>query len=197
MLGVQAEGASAIHDAFQGHEDIDDIADTIADSIAVGRPRNTINIRRAPQGEAAETPCWSPTRRFSRPRSSSGARRGFTPSQQGDTSRRRSGGAGAGHHRARRNRRRRLDRLRPERYREREESDGRRQPNRTRTIRKWKRCSGTPGRCCRRLIVDEALPNVLSIRDATLEREMQTCRTEEAVPSLVRNVNEYVPYRYR
>lgn len=47
MLGVQAEGASAIHDAFHAHEDIDDIAETIADSIAVGRPRNTIKACRA------------------------------------------------------------------------------------------------------------------------------------------------------
>jgi len=55
MLGVQAEGASAIHDAFQGHEDIDDIADTIADSIAVGRPRNTIKACRAPQESGGDT----------------------------------------------------------------------------------------------------------------------------------------------
>ncbi len=47
MLGVQAEGASAIHDAFHGHDDVDDIADTLADSIAVGRPRNTIKACRA------------------------------------------------------------------------------------------------------------------------------------------------------
>jgi threonine synthase len=47
MLGVQAEGASAIHDAFHDHDDIDDIAETLADSIAVGRPRNTIKACRA------------------------------------------------------------------------------------------------------------------------------------------------------
>jgi threonine synthase len=47
MLGVQAEGASAIHDAFHAHEDVDEIADTLADSIAVGRPRNTIKACRA------------------------------------------------------------------------------------------------------------------------------------------------------
>ena len=47
MLGVQAEGASAIHDAFHNHDDIDDIAETLADSIAVGRPRNTIKACRA------------------------------------------------------------------------------------------------------------------------------------------------------
>lgn len=46
MLGVQAERASAINDAFHGHT-IDEIADTIADSIAVGRPRNTIKACRA------------------------------------------------------------------------------------------------------------------------------------------------------
>ena len=44
MLGVQADGASAIHDAFHDH---DDIAETLADSIAVGRPRNTIKACRA------------------------------------------------------------------------------------------------------------------------------------------------------
>jgi threonine synthase len=47
MLGVQAKGASAIHDAFQGHEDVDELADTLADSIAVGRPRNTVKACRA------------------------------------------------------------------------------------------------------------------------------------------------------
>jgi threonine synthase len=47
MLGVQAEGASAIHDAFHAHEDVDEIAETIADSIAVGRPRNTVKASRA------------------------------------------------------------------------------------------------------------------------------------------------------
>ena len=47
MLGVQSEGAPAIHEAFHGHDDIDDIADTIADSIAVGRPRNTVKACRA------------------------------------------------------------------------------------------------------------------------------------------------------
>lgn len=47
MLGVQAEGASAIHDAFHTHEQPSDIADTVADSISVGRPRNTIKACRA------------------------------------------------------------------------------------------------------------------------------------------------------
>jgi len=47
MLGVQAEGASAIHDAFQEHDDADAVADTVADSIAVGRPRNTVKACRA------------------------------------------------------------------------------------------------------------------------------------------------------
>lgn len=46
MLGVQSEGAPAIHDAFHGHDDVSDIADTIADSIEVGRPRNTIKACR-------------------------------------------------------------------------------------------------------------------------------------------------------
>jgi len=47
MLGVQSEGASAIHDAFRGHDDADGVADTVADSIAVGRPRNTVKACRA------------------------------------------------------------------------------------------------------------------------------------------------------
>ena len=47
MLGVQSEGASAIHDAFHGHEDADAVAETVADSIAVGRPRNTVKACRA------------------------------------------------------------------------------------------------------------------------------------------------------
>lgn len=47
MLGVQAKGASAIHDAFHDHDDVDEIAETLADSIAVGRPRNTIKACRA------------------------------------------------------------------------------------------------------------------------------------------------------
>ncbi|WP_255192865.1 threonine synthase [Natronobeatus ordinarius] len=47
MLGVQAEGASGIHDAFHEHDDVDEIADTLADSIAVGRPRNTLKACRA------------------------------------------------------------------------------------------------------------------------------------------------------
>lgn len=42
FLGVQAEGASAVHDAFHRHERAADIAETLADSIAVGRPRNTV-----------------------------------------------------------------------------------------------------------------------------------------------------------
>jgi len=47
MLGVQSTGAPAIHDAFHGHDDVEDIADTLADSIEVGRPRNTIKACRA------------------------------------------------------------------------------------------------------------------------------------------------------
>jgi threonine synthase len=47
MLGVQSEGASAIHDAFHGHEDAEAVAETVADSIAVGRPRNTVKACRA------------------------------------------------------------------------------------------------------------------------------------------------------
>ena len=47
MLGVQATGASGIHDAFKQHDDIDEVADTVADSIAVGRPRNTVKACRA------------------------------------------------------------------------------------------------------------------------------------------------------
>jgi len=142
MLGVQAEGASAIHDAFQGHEDIDDIADTIADSIAVGRPRNTIKAAALPKER--------------RRRHRVGLRRGDSrgreaPREHGGDLRRASRATPvAGVQEA-------LEQgiierdetvvvvstgFWPERYREREESDGRRQPNRTRTIRKWKRCSG-------------------------------------------------------
>ena len=47
MLGVQSEGASAIHDAFHGHDDAAAVAETVADSIAVGRPRNTVKACRA------------------------------------------------------------------------------------------------------------------------------------------------------
>lgn len=47
LLGVQAAGASAIHDAFHGHDSVDDVVETVADSIAVGRPRNTIKACRA------------------------------------------------------------------------------------------------------------------------------------------------------
>ncbi|ODR80259.1 threonine synthase [Haladaptatus sp. W1] len=47
MLGVQAEGASAIHDTFHEHENVHDVANTIADSIAVGRPRNTLKACKA------------------------------------------------------------------------------------------------------------------------------------------------------
>ena len=47
MLGVQAQGASAIHAAFQEHDTVNEVADTVADSIAVGRPRNTVKACRA------------------------------------------------------------------------------------------------------------------------------------------------------
>ncbi|ODR80602.1 threonine synthase [Haladaptatus sp. W1] len=47
MLGVQAEGASAIHDTFHDHDDIDEVAETVADSISVGRPRNTVKACKA------------------------------------------------------------------------------------------------------------------------------------------------------
>jgi threonine synthase len=47
MLGVQPDGASAIRDAFHGHDDTDDVADTLADAVAVGRPRNTLKACRA------------------------------------------------------------------------------------------------------------------------------------------------------
>ncbi|WP_049995824.1 threonine synthase [Halococcus sediminicola] len=47
MLGVQAEGAAAIHDAFHEHGSADELASTRADSIAVGRPRNTVKALRA------------------------------------------------------------------------------------------------------------------------------------------------------
>jgi len=47
MLGVQAEGAAAIHETFHDHDDVEAVAETVADSIAVGRPRNTIKACRA------------------------------------------------------------------------------------------------------------------------------------------------------
>lgn len=47
MLGVQAEGASAIHDVFHDHDDVDAVAETLADSIAVGRPRNIVKACKA------------------------------------------------------------------------------------------------------------------------------------------------------
>jgi len=47
MLGVQAEGATAIHDAFHGNEDPGTVAETMADSIAVGVPRNVVKACRA------------------------------------------------------------------------------------------------------------------------------------------------------
>ncbi len=47
MLGVQPEGASAIHDAFHDHGQIKDVAETLADSVAVGRPRNTLKATQA------------------------------------------------------------------------------------------------------------------------------------------------------
>ncbi|MGM0371164.1 MAG: threonine synthase [Halobacteriota archaeon] len=47
MLGVQAAGAPAIHDAFHDLPEGDPVAETLADSIAVGRPRNTVKAVRA------------------------------------------------------------------------------------------------------------------------------------------------------
>ncbi len=47
MLGVQAEGASAIHEVFHDHDDVTEVAETLADSIAVGRPRNTVKACKA------------------------------------------------------------------------------------------------------------------------------------------------------
>lgn len=47
MLGVQPEGASANHDAFHGHDEVDKVADTLADSVAIGRLRNTLKACRA------------------------------------------------------------------------------------------------------------------------------------------------------
>jgi threonine synthase len=42
MLGVQAEGAPHVHDVFQGAADPSVAAETLADSIAVGRPANLV-----------------------------------------------------------------------------------------------------------------------------------------------------------
>ncbi|AOW80240.1 threonine synthase [Halodesulfurarchaeum formicicum] len=47
MLGVQADGAAAIHDAFHDLPEGEPVAETLADSIAVGRPRNTVKAVRA------------------------------------------------------------------------------------------------------------------------------------------------------
>jgi threonine synthase len=47
MLGVQSEGAPAIHEFFHGDEDPEDVAETLADSISVGRPRNMVKAARA------------------------------------------------------------------------------------------------------------------------------------------------------
>lgn len=47
MLGVQATDASAVNDAFYGHEDVGAVANTTADSIKVGPPRNTAKACRA------------------------------------------------------------------------------------------------------------------------------------------------------
>ena len=48
MLGVQPEGASAIHDAFHEVDDgADGEADTLADSVSVARPRNARKATRA------------------------------------------------------------------------------------------------------------------------------------------------------
>ncbi|WP_066413975.1 threonine synthase [Halorubrum aethiopicum] len=55
MLGVQAEGASAIHDAFHDHDDADEVADTVADSISVGRPRNTVKACSALEASGGES----------------------------------------------------------------------------------------------------------------------------------------------
>ena len=47
MLGVQPEGASAIYDAFHGADGETVRADTLADSVAVARPRNAKKAARA------------------------------------------------------------------------------------------------------------------------------------------------------
>jgi len=55
MLGVQSEGAPAIHNAFHEHDSVSDIADTMADSIEVARPRNTIKAARALEESGGES----------------------------------------------------------------------------------------------------------------------------------------------
>ena len=47
MLGVQARGASVVHDTFHGEEDVDEVAETLADSIAVAKPANLRKAVRA------------------------------------------------------------------------------------------------------------------------------------------------------
>ena len=47
MLGVQAEGAPHVHDVFHGAEDPSEAAETLADSIAVGKPANLVKAVKA------------------------------------------------------------------------------------------------------------------------------------------------------
>ncbi|MFB6360846.1 MAG: threonine synthase [Halobacteriales archaeon] len=47
MLGVQAEGAPHVHEVFNGEQDPSEAAETLADSIAVGKPANLVKAVKA------------------------------------------------------------------------------------------------------------------------------------------------------
>jgi len=118
MLGVQAEGARAIHDAYHEHDSTDDVANTLADSIAVGRPRNTLKAVKA-LNESGGTSVVVSDDEILRGRRRSAAPRESTPNPPGRPPSRDSKGAIGGDHRRRRIGTRRRYRLRTERREER------------------------------------------------------------------------------
>ena len=59
VLGVQAEGASLIHDVFHGEVDPEEVAETLADSIAVAKPANlhkAVNAMEESGGDCVAVP---------------------------------------------------------------------------------------------------------------------------------------------
>lgn len=59
VLGVQAEGASLIHDVFHGELEPEEVAETLADSIAVAKPANldkAVNAMRDSGGDCVAVP---------------------------------------------------------------------------------------------------------------------------------------------
>lgn len=59
VLGVQAEGASLIHDVFHGAVEPEEVAETLADSIAVAKPANldkAVNAMRESGGDCVAVP---------------------------------------------------------------------------------------------------------------------------------------------